>query len=286
MRSRTPSVVRSLDPRSLNASAAPASRTNWRVGTRPAERGRRGQDERRRAGDQRAVEVEERRARAGADHLAVLAHGVVPASLDRRPRRGGRRSRLASSRAEASGRGSSATVVVVAPGRLGHREVVRHTAGHAEPARPRPPRRHARDAPAASSARSAVADLVVVRRRVVAAGRRRRRGRTRHAARRGRRRRACRARRSRRASSAPAPRSTGRSAPSALGEVGERAHDPVRRLVQRRSCAARRPARPSRSRRARPDRGRNPSNTNRPVGSPLVTRAATSAVGPGTVVTS
>ena len=42
----------------------------------------------------------------------------------------------------------------------------------------------------------------------------------------------------------------------------------------------------SRSARARPDRGRNPSNTNRPAGSPLTTSAATSATGPGTVVTS
>ena len=38
MRSRTASVVRSLDPRSLNASAAPASRANWRVGTSPLDR--------------------------------------------------------------------------------------------------------------------------------------------------------------------------------------------------------------------------------------------------------
>ena len=36
MRSRTPSVEPSLDPRSLKASAARASRANWRVGRRPA----------------------------------------------------------------------------------------------------------------------------------------------------------------------------------------------------------------------------------------------------------
>ena len=38
MRARTSSVVRSVDPRSLKRNAAPASRTNWRVGTSPAER--------------------------------------------------------------------------------------------------------------------------------------------------------------------------------------------------------------------------------------------------------
>ncbi len=65
------------------------------------------------------------------------------------------------------------------------------------------------------------------------------------------------------------------------GEVGQGAGEPVGRLVEHdRARLARRP-RASRAVRPEPLRGRNPSKTKRPVGSPLATSAVTAADGPG-----
>ena len=61
--------------------------------------------------------------------------------------------------------------------------------------------------------------------------------------------------------------------PARLAQVGERALDAMRRLVEHRSCAVSAAISARRSARSRPLRGRKPSNTNRSVGSPLIVSA-------------
>ena len=68
-------------------------------------------------------------------------------------------------------------------------------------------------------------------------------------------------------------------------EVGQRPRDAVRRLVDHDRAALGGQLGQPLPAPADPMRGRNPSKTNRAVGNPLVTSAATSAVGPGTVDT-
>ena len=68
-------------------------------------------------------------------------------------------------------------------------------------------------------------------------------------------------------------------------EVGDRADDAVRRLVQHDGAALGARSRRGARVRSPPLRGRKPSNTNRVVSNPLTTSAITSAAGPGTADT-
>ena len=197
MRSRTPSVDLSLEPLQLERQRRPGVAHELPRRHEPGRPGRAAHDERRRAGDQRAVEVEERGARPAADHAAVRASArALPAascsmsssvsiSLVHGARLGGG---LLRARAAVDG-SRRRTVDSASASAVG--EVVRHTLRDAEPAgdrgrgvaarRARPPARRAAR-PGRRRRRA--------RRRTRA--RRRRRRRTRRAARRGRRRRACR----------------------------------------------------------------------------------------------
>ena len=236
MRSRTPSVVRSLEPFSLKASAEPASRTNWRVGTRPAERAVRPMMN----ADEPAISVRSRSKNAAlgpaADHAAVRVGVGRRVGLGRLVQLDvveavgllthGARLEGGLLRVRAARHGSPWSAAG-----FGGRQVVRHTSRDAEP-----PGDRGRGVAARRAGRQLLAERRPHARRPSAPRRRRerrrRRRRTRRAARRARRRRACRGPPSRRASSARAPRVTRRSGPNACGEVGHRALDAVRGLVQ------------------------------------------------------
>ena len=78
---------------------------------------------------------------------------------------------------------------------------------------------------------------------------------------------------------------TRRSRAARGGEVGQRAGQAVGRLVEHDGAGLGGHAPPAARARPEPLRGRKPSNTKRPAGSPLTTRAASAAEGPGTTST-
>ena len=253
MRSRTPSVVLSLAPRSLKRDGRAGVAQELAGRHQPGGRAPCAHHERRRPGDQRAVEVEERRARTAPTIRGPHRRGP---SSSAHAGSSGRWCRRRPSLITALDRVLPARAASGSP-RCRQRSGRRPRAARRRAAG-RPRRRRPSSTPGLQLGAQRRPRRLVVGRRLDRAARPPRRARTRRGARRGRRRRAC--PRTTVSWSLVSSRATLDRAigPARRGEVGDRAQRRGAAPRTARSCAARRRARPAARPAPRPDAGQEP----------------------------